>query len=266
LINIFEYQKKMYNISPNTLFIGQKVDFLPVCHSTNDVMAEKLSLGENLPEGAVILTAHQTAGRGQRGNSWESQPGRNLTFSLLLRPVFLKASDQFYLNMALALGVQKGLQSLLDLPLFLKWPNDLYACERKLGGMLIENTVRQQWLQASVAGIGINVNQEVFEQGRPISLCQLTGKFFVLEKVLTHVLESLEAHYLLLREGKTQLLITQYLGQLYRFGEWHLFTDADSLGFEGRIVGVSPSGRLQVETRTQTREFDFKAIRFADQP
>ncbi len=157
-------QEKLYKIPANTNFIGKKFIYLPSCHSTNDIAAELLP---HLDEGTVVIAAHQTNGRGQRGNSWEAEAGANLTFSIVLKPNFLPASQQFYFNMAVALGIIRGLRYFFEGnrsnssdksdQLKLKWSNDIYFQDFKLGGVLIENTIESTNLKNSVVGIGINM-------------------------------------------------------------------------------------------------------------
>ena len=147
----------LYKIYPKTLFCGQIRQYLPSCQSTNDE-ASALLVKDNAPEGLVVVTDNQMAGRGQRGNVWLAQPGQNLTFSLILKPSFLTATEQFWLNIAVSLGVYDALQPLIGVKLRVKWPNDMYAGSKKLGGMLIENTLHGYHIAASVVGIGLNIN------------------------------------------------------------------------------------------------------------
>ena len=121
--------------------MGQKLIYVPECHSTNSLLNE-LNDHQELPEGTVLVTDHQTAGRGQRGNVWEAAQGMNLTFSILLRPKFLEAKDQFRLNMAVSLAIANSLQSCLSQGIKLKWPNDILVDGKKIGGVLIESQLQ----------------------------------------------------------------------------------------------------------------------------
>jgi BirA family biotin operon repressor/biotin-[acetyl-CoA-carboxylase] ligase len=194
----------LYKIPARPLFLGKNLISVPECHSTNTALQ---ALHDTSPqtEGTIFITAHQSAGRGQRGNSWEAEPGKNITFSVLLNPAFLPPADQFKLNMAVALGVAHGLQGLINAQVLVKWPNDLWVRERKVGGILIENQLRGHHLSSSIVGIGINVNQQRFQSPLATSLAVEAGHEFQLQEVLEAVAESLEGEYLRLRAGSAEL-------------------------------------------------------------
>lgn len=251
----------MYNIVANTLFMGKQVVYLPTCHSTNDTAAEKILQGEVF-EGAVIITSHQTAGRGQRGNQWEAAPGLNLTFSLVLHPRFLKAASQYALNIAIAVGVSEFLTKYFPESIRIKWPNDIYYADKKLGGILIENTVKAQYIEHSIVGIGLNINQTVFGESRAVSMKAIGGKEYDLEQVLGQLLTSLEKNYMLLRNSQYDMLKSRYLQNLYKYQEVHLFEDEKGKFFAGRIIGVDEFGRLAVEVENKLQYFSFKEIKF----
>ena len=220
--------------------------------------------GEEIPEGTVVVTAHQTAGRGQRGNRWEAAPGENLTFSLLLKPRFLRATEQFRLSIAVALGVYGLLSEYLDEALKVKWPNDILYKNQKLGGLLIENTLQGYGLTESVVGIGLNVNQRQFGVPTATSLRAVTGQpyRYDLDTLLARLLEGLEAEYLRLRRGDHEAQKARYLAVLYRYQEWHPFRDADGRIFNGQILGVDEAGRLALETEGGVRYFGVKEVGF----
>ena len=253
----------MYNLLPNTGFIGKNIIYLPTCHSTNDEAARLLA-AQHIPEGTIVITSHQTAGRGQRGNSWESQPNLNLTFSLILRPAFLPATEQFTLNMAIALGIHEFLYSkITDNSLKIKWSNDLYYKTMKLGGILIENTVKKYNLETTIAGIGLNINQTGFGENRAISLQTITGAAFDLEFLLIELCESLEKYYLLLQKNGRKRLEARYLEHLYQFNEWHPYQTEEGTAFAGKITGIDESGRLCMDdTAGNKLAFGFKEVVF----
>ena len=148
-------------------------------------------------EGAVLITSNQTAGRGQRGNSWESDPESNLTFSLLLKPTFLKPTDQFLLTIIISLAITDSLQHLQpEIPFKIKWPNDILAHGKKICGMLIENSLSNSTIQHSVIGMGININQQAFSISQAVSLSMLSHQQFNLNLVLNAVLENVEKRIL----------------------------------------------------------------------
>ena len=145
--------------------------------STNNYTATLLN--GNVPEGTVVITREQTAGRGQRANSWVSEAGKNLTVTYVLRPKFLCISDQFILNKAIALAVNKAIQHFAPLmDVRIKWPNDIFLQNKKVAGILIETSMQGGHIVSCLAGIGINVNQQHFQSnsGNPISLIEVLGK------------------------------------------------------------------------------------------
>ncbi len=245
--------------------MGKKILFLPTCHSTNDELAKMIQEDEGeIPEGAVVVAGHQTAGRGQRGNRWDTEPGQNLTFSLLLRPTFLRASEQFRLSIAVALGVYGFLSEHLDAGLTLKWPNDVFCGEKKLGGMLLENSLQGYGISESVVGIGLNINQLNFALPTATSLRLVTGQPFRydLEALLAQLLECLEAEYLRLRQGHHVAQKARYLAALYRYQEWHPFRLPDGRTFNAQLLGVDEAGRLALQTEAGVRYFGMKEVGF----
>ncbi|NVO83290.1 biotin--[acetyl-CoA-carboxylase] ligase [Hymenobacter terrestris] len=252
----------MAALSPQTLFTGQQLVWLPECGSTNSE-AQTL-IGENrATDGCCVVTDKQTAGRGQRGNQWEAAPGENLTLSVVWKPVFLPAADQFLLSQTVALALHDWLSALLGPTpaLRVKWPNDLYYGAQKLGGILIENTLSGAKIQYSVVGIGLNINQQQFGIPTATSLGCLTGRTYQLAPLAERLLECLERRYLQLRAGRVRELRTEYLAVLYRFGETHTY-ETDGQRLHGRIVGLDEAGRLALETGGQVRHFDLKQIRY----
>ncbi len=250
----------MYKIPANTLFMGQKKVFVPQCHSTN-TMAAELMRNKYLAEGTVVITDYQTAGRGQRGNSWEAEPGRNLTFSVLLNPSFLLAKDQFYLTIIVSLAIREFLASRLACEVKIKWPNDILANNKKLCGILIENTLSGDKIQHSIIGIGLNVNQTSFLIAAPTSMKMLTNHEFDLAEVLNVLLEKLEGYYLQLRSGNKDLLKQEYLNHLYWRGEVHQFRTHHEV-FTGVITYVEENGRLTMLRDGKEVSFDLKEISF----
>ncbi|MBQ5923500.1 MAG: biotin--[Alistipes sp.] len=194
-------------------------------------------------EGDIILAQCQTAGRGQRGHTWESREGENLTLSLLLEPQFLPPSEQFLISECVALGVCDVLLH-YGIEAQIKWTNDIYIGDRKLAGILIEHKLQGSALARTVAGIGLNVNQKAFSDDlpNPISMAQATGREFDREQVLQTVATSLMARYEQLRDGGAVELQTDYHQRLYRLGQEHCYALPDGSRFRGIIRGVEPTG------------------------
>ena len=249
-------------ISPNTLFTGQQLIWLPACPSTNSE-AQQLLRENQASEGCTVITDDQFAGRGQRGNQWLAAPGENLTLSVIWRPTFLDASQQFLLSQAVALGVYDWALPLLQpaSELRLKWPNDLYYGQQKLGGILIENSLSGAKIQSSIVGIGLNINQRHFALPTATSLGALTGRYFQRETLAARLLECLEKRYLQLRAGRVSELRRDYLAALYRYQQWHEYEVAGRR-VRGQIVGVEPDGRLAVEIAGAVQHFGLQEIKY----
>ena len=198
-MNVFEFSIiiTLQNNIFSGLFVGQNLLTLKEVDSTNNFLKNLLSNSKPLPEGTVIMAESQFAGRGQQQNKWHSEPGKNLTFSLLLRPSFLSVNDQFDLVRAMSLGVFDALQPLLGDQLKIKWPNDIYYADKKLGGMLIENLLQGAQIKNAIIGIGLNINQEHFpgEAGNAVSLKQILQKNYDLRGLLADICNHIEAYY-----------------------------------------------------------------------
>lgn len=253
------YEKYLHKYFANTIFIGKQVISLPSCHSTNDITASLVPKG-SLFDGAVIVTDHQTAGRGQRGNVWEAAPGQNLTFSIWLKPTFLAIEEQFYLNIITSLAIADFLKDYVNEGVSIKWPNDIYWYDSKLGGILIENTLRQGLIEHVIVGIGLNINQQKFGSDKAISLANICHQEFSLDALLHQLLASIESRYLQLKKGNRKQLLAEYLSKLYWFGEERVFQGKDY--FTGEICGIDEIGRLKIKTSAGVRRFDVKEVAF----
>jgi BirA family transcriptional regulator, biotin operon repressor / biotin---[acetyl-CoA-carboxylase] ligase len=219
-------------------------------------------------EGTIIYTFNQQKGRGQRGSNWLSEPFKNIAFSLILHPVFLRPDEQFLLSKTASLAVADLMAELLpkkDDSVKVKWPNDIYVNDKKIAGILVENVLGSDNIQTTIIGIGLNVNQNNFsrENFEATSLKMLSSKESDLQEVLTKLCGHLEARYLQLKAGKRKLLDNDYLKCLYRLNEWKSYSAGES-SFEGKITNVSPTGKLQLELRDASiREFDLKELVFS---
>lgn len=253
----------MHKILANTLFLGKDIQFLPECHSTNDI-AFQLVREKRAIEGTLVICDYQKAGKGQRGNSWESKPGENLTFSLILKPDFLDVTEQFFLNMAVSCAIQKVLSEYYPM-IQIKWPNDFIVPQRgKLGGMLIENSLGKSGWEVAVVGIGLNINQTEFSNPKAVSLKSLTGMNFSKDELLRQLITQIEQYYLLLKKKKWIQIENEYLKNLYLFQESAEFMVGDEK-FIGKIIGLKPSGQLVIESNeNEMKVFDFQTIRFPD--
>ncbi len=213
--------------------------------STNTYLSR---LAATLPGGTVIYTPCQTAGRGQKGNSWESEDGKNLTFSLMLKRPPVKARDQFYLSEAASLAVVEALTAEAGDGFSVKWPNDVYWHDKKACGMLLENSLDGSDIVHCIVGIGINVNQERFvsDAPNPVSLINITGREHDLEALLKRVCSRIEQLVNTLADDNARNDLHQrYMTALYRNdGSLHPFEDASGHRFMATVAGIAPDGTL----------------------
>ena len=239
---------------PNFIWL-EKVD------STNSYCMRLAEKGE--PEGHVVAAYFQEQGRGQRGNTWESESGKNLTFSLLLRPTFMQVEEQFAISKVIALSIYDWLK-ISGVEACIKWPNDIYVGDRKIAGILIENSFSSPILEVSVIGVGLNLNQTSFspEIPNPTSMALLTGGQYRPEIVLRELMISIQMRYLQLKFGLGQKVSDDYLSALYRFQVVSNFSSSGEK-FKATIIGVKPTGELILETETgEQRFYGFKEVSF----
>ena len=239
--------------------MGKNLVYVPECHSTN-TLASELCQKTAAVEGTTVITDNQLLGRGQRGNVWLSDPHKNLTFSLVLKPSFLKPIDLFNLTVTVSLGLRDFLTQRIGAGTKIKLPNDILVNDKKVCGILIENTLAGDSIQYSVVGIGLNVNQQLFQLESASSMKAATGNDFVLADEFTLLLEFLERRYLQLRSGKIADLRNDYLKSLYGKGEPRKFTVATG-EITGVIEGVDQHGKLLVSSKGVVKDYDIKEIR-----
>ncbi len=229
--------------------------------STNSWMAAHL--GDSLD---AVVCSRQTAGRGQRGNHWESEDGKNICMSLLYKPVRILASDYFRLSEAVATAVCLCLQKFLKRDdIRIKWPNDIYVGDSKICGILIENRLEGMRISHSIAGIGLNVNQEVFlsDAPNPVSMKQLSGTDHPLDEVLECLMDQLKTQ-LEMAETDPKRLESLFWENLYRRDGVFPYQDQENGRFDARIVGIDAMGRLclQDEKTGEKRWYAFKEVSF----
>ena len=220
-----------------------KIIRLAETDSTNNYLREQCAKAR-LPEGSLVIADFQTAGKGQVGNSWESEAGKNLMFSILLYPDSLPANRQFLISQIASLSVKETLEGYTD-SVKVKWPNDIYWKDRKICGMLIENDLSGQHLYCSVIGIGLNINQEIFRSDapNPVSLTQITGKAYDREEVLARFLRIFFNYYFLLLQEKEEEIRTAYMAALYHGDGYYSYIDENG-PFEACIHAIEPTGHL----------------------
>ncbi|KAA6350075.1 Bifunctional ligase/repressor BirA [termite gut metagenome] len=217
----------------------------------------------DVEEFTIVLSCFQTAGRGQREHSWESEAGKNLLFSLALYPSFLEVQNQFLLSQVVSLSMKEGLEEFAS-GFSIKWPNDIYWGKKKIGGMLIENDLTGSRIRRSIVGVGININQEKFYSfvSNPVSLTQITGNRYDLLSVLESLVRRCIYYYGLLRKGETNLVAQRYCQSLFRREGMYPYADKDG-EFVAKFVRIEQIGTLVLEDQCgKQRKYAFGEVRF----
>ena len=215
-------------------------------------------LKENGEGTMVIVADYQTAGKGCGTNAWESERGKNLTFSMLIHPDGILANDQFHITEVVSVAMCKTLQSYIYNKVEIKWPNDIYVGDKKICGILIENRLQGQTIRDCIIGIGLNVNQTEFKSDapNPVSLRQLTGKETDINELMTAFLECFD------RELNSKTTCFTYREMLYKKGKDSLYKSKTTC-FTARLMDVLPDGRLLlVDKEGQERTYAFKEVQF----
>ena len=234
--------------------------------STNRYLTQ-LCDREPVSEYTTVRADYQTAGKGQRGNTWESERGKNLLFSFVLYPTFLEARRQFLLSQLTALAVKEALELWTD-DIRIKWPNDIYWKGKKICGMLIENELSAEGITRSIIGIGLNINQEIFHSDapNPVSLRQITGLEENPLEVMTYILTYTRRFYEDLRQDEdgsmASLIARQYDFALFRREGWHPYEDATGC-FMARLLRVEEDGRYILQDEAgKERGYLFKEVQY----
>ncbi len=219
--------------------------------STN-LYAMNILKSNTLAEGSIILTHSQTEGKGQGVNRWESEPGKNLTATIILYPGFLKPEDQFMLTRVVSLSVCSVLDK-YELPsrAMIKWPNDVFINQRKIAGILINNEITGTNISTSIAGVGLNINQKSFSEKAPgaTSMKILTSKEYDLEKILSEWHESMKFWYKKLMDSEFTALEEKYLERLYLLNQPAEYIIKGEK-MEATILGLAEYGMLLLEDKS----------------
>jgi BirA family biotin operon repressor/biotin-[acetyl-CoA-carboxylase] ligase len=252
----------LYNNSANTKFTGKSILFLPSCHSTNTIALEKVRSRE-ATNGLIVITNNQISGRGQRGNTWLSEAGANLTLSVVYLPENLPVNKSFYLNIVSSLAVSKTIKRFLpSKTISVKWPNDIYSNKKKLSGILIETSIQQQNISSVVIGIGINVNEQIIPIPTASSMLQEAGYSFNLNELFQILIENIEQYYLLLINESYEELFIQYSENMFLLNEQHTFRDSTG-EFNGIITGITENGQLIIQKDSGNIEtYHFKEVEY----
>ena len=254
----------MQNNTFSTLFVGQNLIKLKEVDSTNNYLKKMVSNSDPLPEGTVIMADHQFAGRGQQEQVWQTEPGKNISTSIYLKPAFLPLEKQFYLNISVSLAIVDALSDFLPNSVVVKWPNDIYYNKRKLGGILIENTLTGSTIKSAIIGVGLNINQTEFPEElnrKAISVFQILHKEMGLEAIMEKIFFFMEKYYLNLKAKRYDFLLNEYLKRLLNYNIKSGYRQNGRI-FEGRIVGVETNGLLKLEVDGELKRFNFKEIEY----
>ena len=245
----------------SALFTGKNLVHFDRVSSTNNVLSDMLSNSKPLEEGSVIMADEQSNGKGQQGAFWESEPHKNITLSLLYRPDFLTIEDQFYLSIAISLGISDFLEEALQQKSHIKWPNDIYFAHYKIAGILIENTLMGSHLKTSIIGIGLNVNQVEFKSDapNPCSMKSIAKKDFDIPSLLPSLFQHLEWNYMLLKAKRFDYLKEKYLSKLFRYQQDCDYRIGGTVQ-KAKIIGLESSGRLKLMINNEVKSFDTKEI------
>ena len=231
-----------------------------VIASTND-LAKELIQNQQAEEGIVVWADEQTNGRGQQGTTWESQSAQNVLCSLVLQPSFLSIEQQVYLNMAIALALCEAIQTFVPQKVAIKWPNDIYVEERKVAGILIENTLQGNTLKYAIIGFGINTNQNTYVNDQATSILMLSGVEVNREGVLAEVLNQIERQYTLLRLKQFDRLKSNYHQNLLGWNQLRTF-DAGDGPFQAHVEGVDEHGRLMLKREDKIHYYLVKQVKW----
>lgn len=252
--------------SPET--VSFPLIILPETDSTNRCLTSLCNeQGDAVKPFTTVLARHQTAGKGQRGNSWEAEPGQNITCSMVVYPLFIEARKQFVLSQIVSLAIKEELDLYIQ-GISIKWPNDIYLGEKKICGILIENDLSGNRIGRSIIGVGLNVNQEIFRSNapNPISLKQATGQEHDIMQILSGIVSRIERYYNLLRDeevaGIYESISRQYNCAQFRKEGFHTYADEEGT-FLARLLHVETDGRLiLIDTGGRQRGYLFKEVRY----
>ena len=239
--------------------LGRKIIQIECVDSTNNYVANLLSEGK-IEHGTVILADEQTNGRGQRGSTWDSKAGENLIFSIFINTAIMSVKDQFVLTQIISVAVA-NLISKFGIEADIKWPNDIYIKGKKIGGILIENQIKGSFLNGSIVGIGLNINQIDFDNLNATSLKLETGEFIPIQSAVFSLIKEINIGWDLIQTNQFEKINDLYLSKLWLLNKEANFID-QSGEFRGCIKGVSSNGFLIMQKTNALVQYDLKEITF----
>ena len=230
--------------------------------STNDFL-KNLSRDQELENFTIVTALNQTKGRGQMGALWQSEAGKNLTISILVKNTVFDVNAIYDLNIAIALSLIAVLKPLPISNLSIKWPNDIMAGDKKLGGILIENRIKSAVNIESVVGIGLNINQRNFDNlNNATSLFIESGQEFDLDDLISKIVLKIQQYCVLISTNKQALLWCEYHKNLYKINVPSVFEETSQRRFTAQIIAVTAQGQLQIsDDENKLRLFGIKEIK-----
>lgn len=243
------------------------IPIYPIIHveeisSTNEYFKLQANF-DGVGEGAIVYADYQTKGRGQKGNVWESEKGKNLLFSMVLCPHILKINEQFIISQIVSLAIQEFLNTETG-SVKIKWPNDIYWRDQKICGILIENILKEATIERSIIGVGLNVNQTEFSGWipNPVSLKMINGRNYDIKSVAEKIQTRILTYYHQMKKGNIEDIRKKYKTNLYRSEGYYMYADAEGV-FEARIKDVENNGVIVLETKEQTeKKYFFKEVKY----
>ena len=231
---------------------------LDTIESTND-FAKEIAGSDVLKDWTVVWAKEQTKGKGQRGNTWLSNPNENLTFTLIASPN-ISVEKQFYISKVVSLAIFGFLNRFTE-NATIKWPNDIYVGDKKIAGILIENLIQAGKINNSIIGVGININQDVFDDKlpNPISLKQIVNKTFDLEEVLNKIVN--EAFIMFQSINNYKLIDNMYNKNLYGLGRMLSFAEENGNEFLAEIIDTKETGQIRLQKETEISEYYFSEVK-----
>ena len=236
-----------------------KTLYLEETDSTNDFLRHYTPREDE--DMTVVWTDFQRKGRGQGSNQWESEAGKNLTFSVLIHPDKVRAQDQYIISMAVAETMHRFLSGMVDAAIQIKWPNDIYVGDSKIGGILIENHLSGEHIKDCIIGIGLNVNQTVFvsDAPNPISMRMIDDREWNREEVLQGLISELVWQF---QHFRFDIIRKKYRRHLYRREGFYPYRDAEG-EFEAEMLEVENDGHLiLLDTQGRQRRYAFKEVAY----
>ncbi len=241
-----------------------KILKLNAIDSTNSYL-KNLIKDNDVNNWTVVVAEYQKNGKGQLDNSWFSDKGKNLTFSILVKMDHLKIKHPYYLNYSISIALYNVLKYYIPKKLSIKWPNDILSANKKVSGILIENSIKNDTVKYAIIGIGLNVNQENFPKDvkNATSLKNVLMKTIDKDELLDKILLEMQYQFVLIKQKKFLEIKKRYEEVLYKKDTPSMFIDDNNNTFLGKIIGVGKDGKLHVEVENESiREFAFKEIKF----